>query len=119
MPDMSPADLAAVAGTFLAAVITGLGLRRGDAEKRGLPAADQSLSAGVFLGLDAETLHAILDALRDLHADLASWRREDELERRADRDRSADERFAVVEDNQAKILGLLRGTEDGAPQRKR
>ena len=74
MPDMSPADLAAVAGTFLAAVITGLGMRRGDAEKRGLPAADQSLSAGVFLGLDAETLHAILDALRDLHADLASWR---------------------------------------------
>ena len=37
MPDMSPADLAAIAGTFLAAIISGLGLRRGEAEKKGLP----------------------------------------------------------------------------------
>ena len=74
MPDMSAADLAAIAGTFLAAVITGLGLRRGEAEKRGLPAADPSLSAGVFVGLDAETQRSILEELRELHADLAAWR---------------------------------------------
>lgn len=76
---MSAADLAALLGTFLAAIITGLGLRRGEAERRDLPAADQMLSAGVFMGLDAETLRAILDELCGLRADLAGWRRHDEL----------------------------------------
>lgn len=33
MPDMSPVDVAAIAGTFLAAIISGLGLRRGEAER--------------------------------------------------------------------------------------
>lgn len=107
MPDMSPADVAAIAGTFLAAIISGLGLRRGEAEKRELPAPDQSLSAGVFVGLDGETQRHILDELRDMHADLAAWRRQDEAERRADKDRTTVERFEQIETNQAKILTLL------------
>ena len=77
MPDMSPADVAAIAGTFLAAVITGLGLRRGEAEKRSLPAAEPGLSAGVFVGMDAETQRSILEELREMHADMAAWRRQD------------------------------------------
>ncbi len=118
--DLSPADLAAIAGTFLAAIITGLGLRRGEAEKKGLPAADASLSAGVFVGLDAETQRSILEELRDMHADMAAWRRLDEVARRADRDRTTDERLEEVEGNQAKILGLLRKIdEDGEGERHR
>ena len=120
MPDMSPADLAAIAGTFLAAIISGLGMRRGEAEKRGLPAADPGLSAGVFVGMEAETQRAVLEELRDLHADLVAWRREDEMERRADRDRTTVERFEQLEGNQAKILGLLRRMDEGdEPQRRR
>lgn len=120
MPDMSPADLAAIAGTFLAAVITGLGLRRGEAEKRALPAAEPGLSAGVFIGMDAETQRSILEELRDMHADMAAWRRQDEVERRADKDRTVVERFEQVENNQAKILGLLHKLDgDGEPHHRR
>lgn len=122
MPDMSPADMAAIAGTFLAAVITGLGLRRGEAEKRGLPAADASLSAGVFIGMDTEMQRSILEELREMHADMAAWRRQDEVERRADRDRITVERFEQLEGNQARILGLLRGIDGGegaGPHRRR
>jgi hypothetical protein len=108
MPDMSAADLAALLGTFLAAIITGLGLRRGEAEKRDLPAADPSLSAGVFVGLDAETQRAILDEIRDLHADLADWRRQDDIRRRAEAERETDQRFEQIETDQAKMLRLLR-----------
>ena len=108
MHDMSAADLAALLGTFLAAIITGLGLRRGEAERRDLPAADQTLSAGVFMGLDAETLRAILDELCDLHGDLSAWRRQDEQRRKADTDRRTDHRFEQIETDQAKILRLLR-----------
>ena len=108
MPDTSAADVAAIAGTFLAAIISGLGLRRGEAERRGLPAADPGLAAGVFVGMDGETQRAILEALREMHADMAAWRRQDEIERRADRDRSTVERFEEIEANQAKMLGLLR-----------
>lgn len=107
MPDISPADAAAIAGAFLAAVISGLGLRRGEAEKRGLPAPDPSLAAGVFVGLEAETQRALLEELRELRADLAGWRGQDEAERRADRERTAVERFEQIETNQAKILALL------------
>ena len=107
MPDMSPADLAAVAGTFLAAIISGLGMRRGEAEKNGLPAPDPGLSAGVFVGMEAETQRAVLEALRDLHADLVAWRRQDEMERRADKDRTTVERFEQLESNQVRILELL------------
>ena len=109
MPDMSPADIAAIAGTFLAAIITGLGLRKGEAEKRSLPAADPSLSAGVFVGLDATTQRSILDELRDMHADMVAWRREDD----ADRERNTDARFEKVEDNQARILALLQRIDGG------
>lgn len=108
MPDMSAADLAAIAGTFLAAIISGLGLRRGEAEKKGLPAADP--------GLEAETQRALLEELRDLHADLVVWRRQDEMERRAVRDRTTTERFEQIENNQAKILGLLHRIDDGGEQ---
>ena len=83
MPDTSAADIATIAGAFLAAVISGFGLRRGEAEKRGLPAAEERLSAGVFVGLDGETQRSILDELREMHADMAAWRRADEAERRA------------------------------------
>ena len=116
MPDMSPADLAAIAGTFLAAIISGLGLRRGEAEKNGLPAADTSLSAGVFVGMEAETQRAVLEEVRDLHADLVAWRRQDEMEQRADKDRTTVERFEQIEGNQAKILGLLRKIDEGEDQ---
>ena len=116
MPDMSPADLAAIAGTFLAAIISGLGLRRGEAEKNGLPAADPGLSAGVFVGMEAETQRAVLEEVRDLHADLVAWRRQDEVERRADKDRTTVERFEQIEGNQAKILGLLRKIDEGEEQ---
>lgn len=120
MPDMSAADLAAIAGTFLAAIISGLGLRRGEAEKNGLPAADPGLSAGVFVGLEAETQRALLEALRDLHADLVAWRRQDEMERRADVDRTTVERFDQIETNQSRILDLLRRIdEDEAQDRPR
>ena len=121
MPDMSPADLAAVAGTFLAAIISGLGMRRGEAEKRGLPAADPGLSAGGFVGLEAESQRALLEELRDIHADLLAWRRDDEAERRADRERTTVERFEQLENNQAKILGLLHkidAGDGGEPQRR-
>ncbi|WP_237478111.1 hypothetical protein [Lichenibacterium dinghuense] len=113
---MSAADLAAIAGTFLAAIISGLGLRRGEAEKKGLPAPDPGLSAGVFVGLEAETQRALLEELRDIHADLVGWRRQDETERRADKDRSVVERFELVESNQAKILGLLGKITDRGDQ---
>lgn len=116
MPDMSLADLAAVAGTFLAAIISGLGLRRGEAERKGLPAAEPGLSAGVFVGLEAETQRALLEELREIHADLVAWRRQDETERRADRDRSTVERFEQLEDNQTRILDLLRRIDDGEPE---
>lgn len=121
MPDMSPADVAAIAGTFLAAVISGLGLRRGEAERRGLPAPDPALSAGVFVGMEAETQRSILDELREMHADMAAWRRQDEMERRADKDRTTVERFEQIEGNQAKILGLLRKIdgEDAEHHRRR
>lgn len=113
MPDMSPADVAAIAGTFLAAVITGLGLRRGEAEKRSLPAADPGLSAGVFVGMDAETQRSILEELREMHADMAAWRRQDEIERRADKDRTVVERFEQIEGDQARILSLLHRIDEG------
>ena len=116
MPDMSAADLAAIAGTFLAAIISGLGLRRGEAEKKGLPAADPSLAAGVFVGLEAETQRAVLEELREFHADLVAWRRQDEVERRADKDRTTVERFEQIETNQARILGLLRKIDEGGGQ---
>ncbi len=116
MPDMSAADLAAIAGTFLAAIISGLGLRRGEAEKNGLPAADPGLSAGVFVGMEAETQRALLEELRDLHADLVAWRRQDEMERRADRERSTVERFDQIETNQSRILDLLRRIDEGEAQ---
>ena len=89
MPDMSPADVAAIVGTFLAAIITGLGLKRGDAERK----------------------------IRDLHADLVRWHEEDEIARRADKERSTDERFAKVEGNQARIVGLLHQLRDAEPER--
>ena len=117
MPDMSPADVAAIVGTFLAAIITGLGLKRGDAERKSLPAADASLSAGVFVGMDGETQRSILEEIRDLHADMVRWREEDGIARRADKERSTDERFAKVEGNQAKIVGLLHQLRDGEPER--
>ena len=88
----------------------------------GLPAPDPGLSAGVFVGMDAETQRSILEELREMHADMAAWRRQDEIERRADQDRTTVERFEQIEGNQAKILGLLRrieGGEDAAPQRRR
>ncbi len=113
MHDMSPADLAAIAGTFLAAVITGFGLRRGEAERLGSPAAEPGQPAGGHAGPDAETQRAILDELRDLHADMAAWRREDEMQRRAARDSSVVERFRQVEAKQAKILDLLGNFDDG------
>ncbi len=113
MPDMSPADVAAIAGTFLAAVITGLGLRRGEAEKRSLPAAEPGLSAGVFVGMDAETQRSILEELREMHADMAAWRRQDEIERRADKDRTMVERFEQIEGNQTRILSLLHRIDEG------
>ena len=116
MPDMSPVDLAAIAGTFLAAIISGLGLRRGEAEKRSLPAADVPNSAGVFVGMDAETQRSILEELREMHTDMASWRKQDEIERRADKDRTTVERFEQVENNQAKILALLRRIDGGGDQ---
>ena len=116
MPDMSAADLAAIAGTFLAAIISGLGLRRGEAEKNGLPAADPGLSAGVFVGMEAETQRALLEELRDLHADLVAWRRQDEMERRADRERTTVERFDQIETNQTRILDLLRRIDEGEAQ---
>ena len=116
MPDMSAADLAAIAGTFLAAIISGLGLRRGEAEKNGLPAADPGLSAGAFVGLEAETQRALLEELRDLHADLVVWRREDETQRRADQDRITLERFEQIECNQTRILGLLRRMDETEAQ---
>ncbi len=43
------------------------------------------------LGMDAETRRSILDELRDMHAEMAAWRRQDEMERRVDRDRRNDE----------------------------
>ena len=116
MPDMSAADLAAIAGTFLAAIISGLGLRRGEAEKNGLPAADPGLSAGVFVGMEAETQRALLEELRDLHADLVAWRRQDEMERRADRERTTVVRFDQIETNQSRILDLLRRIDEGEAQ---
>ena len=116
MPDMSPVDVAAIAGTFLAAIISGLGLRRGEAERNGLPAADPGLSAGVFLGLDADTQRSILEVLREMHADLTSWRKQDEIERQASRERTTVERFEQIEGNQAKILGLLRKIDEGEDQ---
>ena len=122
MPDMSAADLAAIAGTFLAAIISGLGLRRGEAEKNGLPAADPGLSAGVFVGLEAETQRALLEELRDFHADLVAWRRQDEMERRADMDRTTVERFDQIETNQTRILTLLRRIDESEaedPPRRR
>ena len=116
MPDMSPADIAGIAGAFLAAIISGLGLKRGEAEKRGLPAPDPSLAAGVFVGLEAETQRAILDALRELHADLANWRGQDEAERRADKERSTAERFEQIENDQAKMLALLHRIDGAAAE---
>jgi len=71
------------------------------------------LSAGVFVGMDGETQRSILDELGDMHADMAAWRRQDEIERRVDRDRSTDDRLDQVEGNQAKILGLLRKIDEG------
>ncbi len=108
MPDMSPTDLAALAGAFLAAVISGLGLRRGAAERRDLPVRDRAVPG---CGEDREALRAVLDALHALHADLSAWRRQDETERRADRDRSTRERFEQIETDQARILDLLRGPD--------
>ena len=86
------------------------------------PAADPGLSAGVFVGMEAETQRAMLDELREFHADLVTWRRQDEMERRADKDRTTVERFEQIEGNQAKILGLLHRIDEGAdrdPQRRR
>ena len=105
---MSAADFAALLGTFLAAIITGLGLRKGEAERRDPLAADQMLSDGNFMALDAETLRAILDELCALRADLAAWRRQDEQRRRAEADRETDERFEQIESDQAKMARLLR-----------
>lgn len=107
MPDMSAADLAALLGTFLAAIITGLGLRRGEAEKRGLSAEDFGASAGLLASFDAEVQRALLDELRELHASLRSWRRQDEQWRQADADRATDERFEQIEADQAKMFHRL------------
>ena len=47
---------------------------------------------------------------------------QDEMERRADKDRTTVERFEQLEGNQAKILGLLRKIDEGedgsAPRRR-
>lgn len=112
MPDMSPTDLAALAGAFLAAVISGLGLRRGEAERRVRPVADRDPPAG---GEGREALRAILDGVHAIHADLSAWRRQDELQRRADRDRSTEERFGRIETDQARILDLLGGPGGDGP----
>ena len=110
MPDMSAADLAALLGTFLAAIISGLGLRRGEAEKRGLPAEEFGAPTGLPADFDAEIRRAILEAveeLRELHASLRSWRRQDEQWRQADADRATDERFEQIEADQAKMFHRL------------
>ncbi len=62
--------------------------------------------------MDAETQRSILNELRDMHADMAAWRRQLEIERRVDRDRNTDDRLDQVEGNQAKILGLLRNIDE-------
>ena len=80
---------------------------------QGLPAADASPSAGVFVGINGETQRSILDELRDMHADMATWRRQDEMECRVDRDRSTDKHMDQVEGNQAKILGMLHKIDEG------
>lgn len=112
MPDMSPTDLAAIAGAFLAAVISGLGLRHGAAERRGLPFRGRTPPGE---GDERAALQSVLDALHAIHADLSAWRRQDETERRADRDRSTRERFEQIETDQARILDLLRGPDGDAP----
>lgn len=111
MPDMSPTDLAALAGTFLAAVISGLGLRRGAVERRGSPAGGRNPPSE---GDERDSLRAILGGLHAIHADLSAWRRQDEMERRADLDRSTEERFDQIETNQSRILDLLRRPEGDA-----
>ncbi len=67
--------------------------------------------------MDGETQRSILEEIRDLHADMARWREEDEIARRADKERSTDERFAKVEDNQARIVGLLHQLRDSEAER--
>ena len=67
--------------------------------------------------MDGETQRSILEEIRDLHADMVRWREEDESARRADKERSTDERFAKVEGNQAKIVGLLHQLRDGDSER--
>ena len=81
-----------------------------------MSAADPGLSAGVFVGMEAETQRALLEELRDLHADLVAWRRQDEMERRADRERTTVERFDQIETNQSRILDLLRRIDEGEAQ---
>ena len=54
--------------------------------------------------------------LREMHADLTSWRKQDEIERQASRERTTVERFEQIEGNQAKILGLLRKIDEGEDQ---
>ena len=51
-----------------------------------------------------------------MHADLTSWRKQDEIERQASRERTTVERFEQIEGNQAKILGLLRKIDEGEDQ---
>jgi len=76
-----------------------------DHPSHGSPTADALLPAGVFVGMDAEAQRSILNELRDMHADMAAWRRQDEIERRVDRDRSTDDRLDQVEGNQARYWG--------------
>lgn len=99
MPDTSLADYAAIAGAFIAAVITGLGLKRGEKEKSSLPAPNDAMSAGVFVGLDSRVEQAILEEVRGMRADQAAWRKEDREERRANE----------VEELKDEIADLKRG----------
>ena len=99
MPDTSLADYAGIAGAFFAALIAGLGLRKGGKDKVELPAPNEAMSGGVFVGLDSRIEQAILEEIRGLRADQMTWRKEDREERRANE----------VEDLKDEIADLKRG----------
>jgi hypothetical protein len=99
MPDTSLADYAGIAGAFFAALIAGLGLRKGEKDKTSLPAPNDAHSGGVFVGLDSKVEQEILAELKGLRADQAAWRKEDREERRANE----------VEELKDEIADLKRG----------
>ena len=124
MPDTSLTDVAAFIGAGLAALIAGLGMKRGESDKKNYVAPSPE-TAGIALGLldqsiqreiqaDTRRTAAACEALSDM---FAGWIEADKARRQIEHERSTDHRIDDITRTLTDVLKRIDAADRNSERR--